>query len=202
MIIGICGLAGSGKDTLADMLCEKYGFVKLSFGSVLKDIVSIIFSWDREKLEGSTMESREWRETPDEWWSKKLEIPDLTPRKVLQQIGTNVFRKHFHKDIWVSVLERKLEMYPKVVVTDCRFSNEIEMIRKCGGKIVRLQRGELPSWYDKYFFGEIEEPKNVHPSEYMWIREKFDYEIKNNGDKKEMLKELYPLVSGITLRKK
>ena len=39
MIIGICGLQGSGKDTLAQILIDKYNFEKLSFASKLKDIV-------------------------------------------------------------------------------------------------------------------------------------------------------------------
>ena len=45
MIIGICGLQSSGKDTLGNILVEKYGFKKLSFAGVLKDIVSILFGW-------------------------------------------------------------------------------------------------------------------------------------------------------------
>ena len=46
MIIGICGLIGSGKGTVADVLVDQ-GFTKVSFADKLKDGVSTIFGWDR-----------------------------------------------------------------------------------------------------------------------------------------------------------
>ena len=98
-IVAICGFQGSGKDTLASILIEKYGYKKLSFAGAVKDVASVVFSWDRKMLEGDTKESREWREKVDEWWSKKLGLPNLTPRYILQQFGTDLFRNHFHKDI-------------------------------------------------------------------------------------------------------
>ena len=79
-LIAICGFQGSGKDTLANILIEKYGYTKVSFGGILKDAISIIFNWDRDLLEGTTIKSREWRETVDDWWAKRLDIPNLTPR--------------------------------------------------------------------------------------------------------------------------
>ena len=96
--------------TSQDVL-NKYGFTKLSFAGVLKDIVAILFGWDREMLEGSTIESREWREQIDPWWSEKLLISNLTPRYVLQFLGTDLFRNHFHPDIWVISVERQLSKY-------------------------------------------------------------------------------------------
>ena len=98
-IIAICGFQGAGKDTLANILIEKYGFVKLSFAGSVKDVASCIFGWDREMLEGTTQESRKQREVIDEWWAKRLNIPHLTPRWVLQNFGTDLFRNHFHPEI-------------------------------------------------------------------------------------------------------
>jgi hypothetical protein len=192
-IYGICGLAGSGKDTIANILIDKHGYVKLSFGGVLKDIAATIFSWDRELLEGATIESRKWREEVDPWWSERLQINHLTPRKALQYIGTDLFRHHFHDDIWVACVERKLSLYPRVVITDCRFPNEIKLIRKAGGKIIRVQRGELPGWFPLYEKGILDVPDGVHPSEYMWIRESFDVLVANDGcidDLKRLVDEL------------
>ena len=54
MIIGICGLIGSGKDTIADYLVTNYNFKKLSFADKLKDSVATMFDWDRELLDGKT----------------------------------------------------------------------------------------------------------------------------------------------------
>ena len=62
MIIGICGLIGSGKGTVADVLVDEHGFQKISFADKLKDAVSVLFDWDRDMLEGETSESRFWRE--------------------------------------------------------------------------------------------------------------------------------------------
>lgn len=181
MIIGICGLQGSGKDTVGSILVNKYGFKKLSYAGVLKDIVSVLFGWDREMLEGATQESRKWREQVDEWWSVRLNMPNLTPRFVLQYFGTDLFRNHFHNEIWIAAVERQLSKYQNVVITDCRFPNEIEILRKYNATIIKITRGELPKWYLDYEEEIIEKPVDIHPSEYMWIKEKFDYEINNNG---------------------
>ena len=59
MLIGIVGLIGSGKDTVAKRLVDKHGFVKDSFAKSLKDAVSAMFNWDRKMLEGDTKESRD-----------------------------------------------------------------------------------------------------------------------------------------------
>ena len=71
MIIGMCGLIGTGKDTVADILVNNYNFKKLSFADKLKDGVATVFSWDRQMLEGTTDESRKWREQKDEFWSRE-----------------------------------------------------------------------------------------------------------------------------------
>ena len=65
MIIGIVGLIGSGKDTMADYLVNVHGFRRDSFAATLKDAVSAVFGWDRDMLEGRSRSSRAWREQPD-----------------------------------------------------------------------------------------------------------------------------------------
>ena len=86
MLIGIVGLIGSGKDTVAKRLVDKHGFVKDSFAKSLKDAVSAMFNWDRSMLEGDTKFSRDWREQPDAFWSEKLG-KTVTPRWVLQPVS-------------------------------------------------------------------------------------------------------------------
>jgi hypothetical protein len=193
MIIGICGFQSSGKDTTADYLIKEYGFHKLSFASVLKDIVSIMFNWQRDKLEGITKEDREWRETVDPWWSQQLKINMLSPRYVLQYFGTNLFREHFHADIWVKVVENKLHQYKNIVITDCRFTNEINMLIRHGAKIIHIHRN-MPAWFDKYKIGiDVEEVKNLHQSEKEWIKCYYDYEIINDGSIEELYMKIKKL---------
>jgi hypothetical protein len=185
-IVAIQGFIGSGKDTLADLISEKYGkCIKLSFASVLKDIVGLVFNWDRGLLEGNTLESRKWREEIDEWWSSRLNIPNLTPRWVLQNWGTDVLRIHFHPDIWLASLENKINKIEKdkfdlVIITDCRFENEIETLRNLGATFIRIKRGPEPSWVYDYL--EKNFIPMVHPSEYLWIKNSFDFVIENDSD--------------------
>lgn len=195
MIIGICGLIGSGKDTAADYLVNLHRFRRESFANTLKDAVAQVFGWDRTMLEGRTKHSREWREQVDVWWATRLNIPELTPRWVLQQWGTNVLRVGFHDDIWIASLENKLRnTTDDVVITDCRFPNEIKAIKAAGGKVIRIKRGPEPDWYDAavaYNRGPngnsrwaLSKKKldelGVHASEYSWIGTDFDAILDNN----------------------
>jgi hypothetical protein len=180
MIIGICGLIGSGKGTVSDVLIGMCGFKSLSFADSLKDAVAAVFSWDRQLLEGSTAESREWREQVDLWWAKRLGIPDLTPRLVLQLWGTEVCRAGFHQDIWIASLERKIEEGKNYVIPDTRFPNEINLIKQIGGEIWCVKRGPDPKWFVQYQLGGSP-PNHTHSSEWEWARSKFDKTLENNG---------------------
>ncbi len=154
----------------------------------MKDCLSCIFQWDRNLLEGITPESRFWREQPDIWWSEKLDIPGFTPRMAMTIFGT-LMRNHFDKNIWVRTLERRLANIDKVVITDCRFINEIKMIRNHDGIIVRIKRGDDPSWMsiaklanagDEQACKHMKELE-IHESEWNWVNETPDITILNDG---------------------
>jgi len=213
MIIGITGFIGSGKDTVANYLVAKHGFVRDSFAGALKDAVAQVFGWDRELLEGLTPEAREWREQVDPWWSKRLNMPKLTPRLMLQLWGTEVCRRGFHDDIWIASLENRLRKTTEnIVISDVRFPNEIAAIRKVGGTCVWVKRGELPTWYDcAYRENTTHEDRQwlledagqlmpqmyptVHHSEWAWIGQTFNYELDNNGT----VEQLYDQVNNLLL---
>ena len=194
-VVAICGLIGSGKDTVADFLVSEHGFKRESFAGTLKDAVAAVFNWDRELLEGKTSEGRAWREQVDTWWAKRLNIPELTPRYILQQWGTEVCRNGFHNDIWVASVENKLRTTKdNIVLSDCRFPNEIEAMRNAGAKITWVKRGPLPDWYTTAVWANRGDKDaqtqltklGVHASETSWIGTHFDFEIANNGTLDEL----------------
>jgi hypothetical protein len=187
MLIGLVGLIGSGKDTVAEKLVEEHGYIRDSFARSLKDAVSSMFNWDRELLEGNTSESRKWREQPDAFWSEKMG-KEITPRWILQYFGTEVMRGKVYDGIWVdSVIGRyKGE---NTVISDTRFINEIKTIKAHGGKIVCVKRGELPTQK------EMQE-KGAHKSEWDWLDSEFDYIINNTGT----LEDLYKKVDDLIIR--
>lgn len=189
MIIGICGLIGSGKDSIASYLEETHNFTRLNFSAKLKEACAIIFDWDIDMLNGLTKAARDQRELVDDWWSEKLGIDDLSPRKALQLIGTEVFRQNFSDNIWVAAVERTITKHQHVILSDVRFPNEIAMIRNVGGQMWRVSRKEMPDWYTYIMANEHETiadymktyHPDVHPSEWSWIRESFDQDLANRG---------------------
>ena len=196
MIIGLIGLINSGKGTVGSMLIEQ-GFQHESFANSLKDATASIFNWDRAMLEGDTSASRAQRETVDEWWNERLQIPDFTPRVALQILGTDILRNHFHEDIWVLSMEARIkDAKQNVVITDVRFPNEVRIIRELGGKIVRIKRGADPEWFSLAASDHESMPviyPNVHASEYSWAGTTPDYLIDNKGtigDLREIVNDL------------
>ena len=203
MIIGLCGLIGAGKDTFANILVESHNFVKLSFAGALKDAVAAVFGWDRELLEGLTPEARHWREQVDPWWAERLNMPNLTPRWVLQYWGTEVCRHGFHDDIWIAALENRLRSRTgNTVISDVRFPNEIKAIKNAGGTIIWVQRGVIPHWYElavKANNGDTKAQQwlwdnKIHASETAWVGTEFDKVIDNNRSVEILYKELKSLV--------
>lgn len=207
-IIAICGFMGSGKDTIADYLVNFHGYKRESFANSLKDAVSVVFGWDREMLEGRTKQSREWRETKDEWWSARLK-QDITPRWVLQYWGTEVVRKGFHDDMWVASLENRLmNSKDDIVITDCRFPNEIKALKNIGATVLRVKRGPEPEWFDaaksmnkgpsrnmnwalsKHKIEEL----GIHASETAWVGQKFDKIITNDSTIEDLYAQVEKLL--------
>jgi len=172
MLIGLVGLIGSGKDTVAERLITHHGYKRDSFAKSLKDAVSSMFNWDRELLEGNTSESREWREQPDKFWSKRMG-KEVTPRWVLQYFGTEVMRQGMYDAIWVdSVIGRYKG--DKTVISDTRFQNEIKTIKAHGGIVVLVKREEIPT-------REEMQKQGIHQSEWDWVGSDFDYTINNTS---------------------
>lgn len=209
MIVGFMGLINSGKDTAADYLVNFHGFRRESFANTLKDAVANVFGWDRTLLEGRTQESRDWRNQVDEWWAKRLDMPHLTPRWILQYWGTDVLRNHFHDDIWIASLENKLrKTQDNIVITDVRFPNEIKVLKNSGAVLARIKRGPDPVWYEIAATANVNSDKStreyakkkleklgVHASETSWAGIDFSAVIDNDGS----IQHLYDQIKGLVL---
>lgn len=208
MIVGFVGFIGSGKDTAADYLVNFHGFRRDSFANTLKDAVACVFGWDRTLLEGRTKEAREWRERVDPWWAERLNMPNLTPRLMLQLWGTDVCRNHFHDDIWIASLENKMrKTADNIVISDVRFPNEIKAIHNAGGIVVRIKRGPEPEWYQdavnanagpqnmSWLISKTNlEKLGIHSSETSWVGGDIDHIVSNDSTIDDLFNQIKGLV--------
>ena len=145
MLIALTGYKGSGKDTCADYLVEKYGYTKIAFASPLKDLLKLLFLYSDDQLYGHL------KEVPDHRWY------GCSPRASMQYIGTEWIRKQLDtimpgigEDYFVNRLnywyQQQLLLNPniKVVISDLRhFQNEIDLVKKLNAVIVEIDRPQL-----------------------------------------------------------
>jgi hypothetical protein len=175
VIFGITGQKYNGKDTVGSYLIENKNFKKFSFAEPIKDVSKLLFGFNDEQVNGKE------KETIDVKWN-------VTPRTIMQFIGTEMFRKmmpqvipNIGEDFWVTLTMNKVNEYKNnVVITDVRFDNEIAAIRKNGGKIIRVVRPGIKS-------------TSTHESEINILNLKVDYEVINDGT----IEELYQKISKI-----
>lgn len=177
MIIGLSGYARTGKDTVADYLVEKYGFVRMAFADPMKEAlyrldplitvggmpgVSLAYAVDRMG-----------------WEDLKSTSDDIRP--LLQRMGTEVGRNMFGQDFWVDYAIGQSWKHDNVVFSDVRFQNEAEAVRKAWGYNIRINRDGVG-------------PANDHISERDLDNYRhFDDTILNNGS----IAELYNKVDFI-----
>ena len=197
MIIGICGLIGSGKGTVADLLVDSHSYHKISFADSLKDGVAAMFDWPRHLLEGDTAESRTWREQADAFWTAEMGYT-VSPRLVLQKVGTECMRRGLYDGIWIARTKQKIQLCSAddIVIPDVRFPNEIDMIHSQGGVIWEIQRGQQPDWAeDLRTHGTL--PEHTHASEWAWMQSPIDHVIKNNHTVTDLKNQVSNLLDAI-----
>ena len=163
MLIAFTGRKRSGKDSAADSLVkmpaannEEKTFCKIAFATPLKTIGTIL-GLTNKQMNGTVVD----KETIDPKWNK-------SPRQILQLLGTNLLRNQFDEDIWTKLLETRYNECKgcqHVVVSDVRFNNEAEFIKRLGGIIVNIVRPSLGG------------PTDTHESEAGIDVDLCDYEI-------------------------
>lgn len=122
-IIAICGKRGHGKSCITKHVTENYIFKSLAFARPLKEAVRAVFGFSDDQLYG------EAKEQVDPLW-------EVTPRQVLQVVGTNLFRDELPKhipqlsDIWVKAcINDILKDKVNTIIEDCRFPSELHALR-------------------------------------------------------------------------
>ena len=180
MLIGIVGKKGSGKDTSADHLINKYNFIKKSFADPLKKACKELFLLSDEQLYGTE------KEMPDNRWY------NCSPRTMLQYVGTDLLRNQLnvimpgldnnifinHFKLWYDK-EKNSKTY--IVIPDVRFLNEVNIIKELNGIIIKIERNNNND--------------DMHISEKeMEQITSFDFIINNNGTKNDLYKKIDLLI--------
>lgn len=137
MLIGLCGAAGAGKNTVAEFLTDSSGspFVQISFAGPLYQCISTITG-----IPVGSLQDRSVKEAVIPWLGK-------SPRQMLQSLGTEWGRDSVHPEIWIRIAMERAAQHMAVgrgvVITDVRFNNEAEAVVAAGGAVWKVVR---PGW--------------------------------------------------------
>lgn len=176
MIIGLSGYAQVGKDTVANYLVEKYGFVKVSFADPIREALYKLNPYVRI----GDMPPTSLATAVDHMGWEEVKVFSSDTRELLQRMGTEVGREMFGKDFWVNQGLLRAREHSNVVFADTRFRNEAEAIRANGGQVWRINK---PG----------HKPVNDHPSETALDEYRFDWHLPNYAG----IEELHELVDRI-----
>jgi hypothetical protein len=131
-LIGLTGLPRSGKDSVAAVLSVNHDFAQMAFATPLKDALIVLLGLNRAHFADHAL-----KEEPIDWIGK-------SPRELMQTLGTEWGRGLVREDIWIRHAQRRLDNYRRfsasVVVTDVRYPNEADWLRKNGGELWHLLR--------------------------------------------------------------
>lgn len=131
MLIGLHGRKRVGKDTIADILCSRYGYSRLSFAGPIKDGLVCMFGIKRAQFEGAQKE-------------QPLAQIGVSPRRLMQTLGTEWGRTLVRADLWIRLAEQSLQrmkLFTKdIVITDTRYEDEASWIRGIGGAVWHIHR--------------------------------------------------------------
>lgn len=134
-LIGLMGVAGAGKSTVAEHLATAHDYIRLSFATPLKEMLRI-FNLPSANLYGNL------KSEPLDCFGGK------STREAMQTLGTE-WGRALYSDIWVHIMERRIQDFEgfarPLVIDDMRFANEVSMVKRLGGEvwIVRRREAEL-----------------------------------------------------------
>jgi hypothetical protein len=183
ILIGLTGKKSSGKSTVANYLEVQWLFKQLAFADPLKKGLIEIFGIDDLSFYGTEYDKNKI----DSYWKS-------SGRELMQLIGSEIFRDYLPKilpqlhNIWVRRMEKNLiELNNSyIVISDCRFKEEADLIHKYGGIIINIQRDNLES-------------TDLHQSETQYIKP--DYVLENNNNINKFYKSIDQLIIHIMEQK-
>lgn len=166
-IIGLMGPAGAGKSAAAAFLVDRYGARRYSLADPLKDMVKAAFDLTEAQVRGTQAD----KEAVDPRYG-------VSPRWLLQRIGTEGCRATFGADFWTRrLLERIARDAPEVaVVEDVRFINEADAIKAVDETATgAYARGVV--WRLHPVGSSTSVDPGTHASETEWLRAPADVEV-------------------------
>ena len=140
MIIGLTGYAQSGKDTIANILVEDYGYTRVAFADKIRD-----FLYEVNPMVGCSPSGYLKDYVDLVGWDVAKQKPQV--RRLLQDLGVGA-RKVFGEDFWIKQALVSTLKHQKLVVTDVRFINEAGTIRHFEGQIWRIKRNNVAAVND------------------------------------------------------
>lgn len=172
MIVGLSGYAQSGKDTVAQVLVDNYGFTRVAFADKIRE-----FLYEINPMVGCSP-SGYLKDLVDlKGWDTAKQEPQV--RRLLQDLGVGA-RKVFGDDIWIYQVLKDVHPSDKVVISDVRFINEAECISARGGELWRIKRPGVTA-------------VNAHVSETQIDDYPVDHVVNNEGDVKDLWEEVLML---------
>lgn len=135
-VVGLSGLARSGKDTAAGVLVREFGFIQLAFADPLKEGSAAMLGMPITAMYGNNRDEV---------------LPDFgfSVRHFLQVMGTECVREHFGAGFWLKACARRMqalrdEGFQRFVISDARFDNEAEFCRDSeNGHFIQIERAGL-----------------------------------------------------------
>lgn len=174
MIIGLTGLSGAGKDTVANWLVDNKGFERRAFADPLKNLLYGLNPSVRTR-ENVSLKLREIIDREGSWDRAKLVHPEI--RNLLQKFGADFIRDQIDPDFWVKLGMYDVDSNANLVFSDVRFLNEADAIRKAGGTIVNVHSS----------MAELRRMKHVSEN----VSLDYDVQIVNDGTLSELFDCLF-----------
>ena len=174
MILGIVGMIGSGKDTVANYISHKYGYEIVSFRDIVHDIVKERgLESTRENMQKTARECRD--KYGEYYFSKKA----LEKGIALLKKGKKVLFKEMRTEGDVEILRKEFDRKIKIIIVEAGERTRFERVKK---------RGRLgdPKTLDEFMIQQKKE-EELHFTDSLKLA---DLGIDNNGTKKELESEI------------